>query len=226
MRRLFQATILTGLLCAMGTVLHGCGSANNDQGVSFTLIGYNAVDSNNVCDSGTFVTGLQMPIDQGSATESSSTADAVYGCLTIQNNMSTVGIRVDHVFHEFYIEGASVQPPSSSAPLSIVLGPSASSTPTAGSSTLPSGFNAASSATVGFIAIPAEITSWIALNKNSLPEPPFTMSVAHTVTGVTTAGDRLDTNKADLYVVVTPDVIIPPDDSSDSTVTPIPTTAS
>ena len=237
MRRLFQVTILTGLLVAAGTALHGCGSANNDQGMSFTLVGYNAVTTANKCDPTTFVTGIEMPINGGSATETTTNPSAVYLCMTLQNNMSSVGIRIDHVFHQFYIEGASIQPPDSSAPLSIVLGPSAvEATTTASSgisqppaSSLPPGFNVANSATVGFIAIPAEVRSWIALNKNSLPETPFTMSVSHTVTGVTTSGDRLDTNTAALFVVVTPDIIIPPsegsgsDSDSGSGTTPTPT---
>ncbi|NMC63360.1 MAG: hypothetical protein GYA55_09365, partial [SAR324 cluster bacterium] len=78
-------------------------------------------------------------------------------------------------------------------------------------SSLSPGFQAANMISAGFIAVPVEVTTWLALNRASLPEPPFTMAVTHYVTGVTSSGDRLETNKLTLFVVVTPDVIITPE---------------
>ena len=112
MRRLFQATLLGGLLCAFGIGIYGCGSSNNDQGMSFTLVSYNAVDSSGKCDPDTLLTGMEIPINSGSGSESSSSLTAVFSCMTLQNNLSGQGLRVERVLHDFYIEGASVQPPS------------------------------------------------------------------------------------------------------------------
>ena len=222
MRRAIQL----GLFIAMaggGILLHGCGSSNNDQGMSFTAIGYNAADEDRRCQPDTFITGMTVPISFGTTGETLINAgQPIFSCIDLQNNMSTQFLRVERVFHEFYIEGASIQPPSSSAPLSIVVGPPAStSTPTAGSS-LPPGFTAANNVSAPFIAVPAEVLEWITLNRNSLPEPPFTMGVTHYVTAMTSAGDRLNSNKLTMFIVVTPDVIIPPEEATPS-VEPTPT---
>ena len=56
MRRLIQVGISLLVLGAAGGMLHGCGSSNNDQGVSFTAIGYNSMDDSRVCQPSTFIT--------------------------------------------------------------------------------------------------------------------------------------------------------------------------
>ena len=58
--------------------------------------------------------------------------------------------------------------------------------------------------------IPAEIRQWMSLNRNSVPERAFVMTVRTVVSGVGTAGDRCDTNGADLFVQVNDDTIITP----------------
>ena len=226
MRRLIQVGISLLVLGGAAGALHGCGSSNNDQGVSFTAIGYNTFDENRVCQPDTFTTGMSIPISMGTTGETLvNSGQAVYSCINLQNNMTTMFIRTDRVFHEFFIEGASAQPPSSSAPLSIVLGPGKGSD-AAGlqgspSSSLPPGMTNANSMSAPFIAIPAEIMEWISLNREALPEPPFTMGVTHYVSGVTSSGDRLNSNPLTMFVVVTPDVIIPPAETTpEATVTP------
>ena len=222
MRRVIQLSLLAVILSG-GALLYGCGSSNNDQGVSFTALGYNSMDEDLKCDPETFITGMSIPISAGTTEETLANAgQAIYSCINLQNNMSTQFVRVERVFHEFFIEGASIQPPTSSAPVSIVVGPAAgaSGTPTAGGSSLPQGFEAANNVSAPFIAVPAEVMEWIVLNRNVLPEPPFTMGVTHYVTGITSAGDRLNTNKLTMFVVVTPDVIIPPEEVVDTEATP------
>ncbi|NMC64133.1 MAG: hypothetical protein GYA55_13295, partial [SAR324 cluster bacterium] len=42
MRRVIQISLFIVLCGSMASLLPGCGSSNNDQGMSFTAIGYNA----------------------------------------------------------------------------------------------------------------------------------------------------------------------------------------
>lgn len=214
MRRTICLSLCAIVLAGAGAVLFGCGSSNNDQGTAFTAIGYNAMDANGLCQS-TFITGLKVPISYGTTAEGfTSTALPVLSCMTLSNNLQNEFIRVERVFEDFYIEGASVQPPSSSTALSLVLGPNG--TPNSNSS-LPEGFKAPNQAIAPFAAIPSEVMEWIGLNRDVLPEPPFTMTVTHYVTAVTSAGDTLDSNSLSLFVAVQPDVIIPPEEA-----TPVP----
>ena len=64
--------------------------------------------------------------------------------------------------------------------------------------------------------VPSEIVAWINLNRGSMPELPFTMEITAYATGVTSAGDRLDTNPIKYFVQFTPDEVVPPTEGSDS----------
>lgn len=209
------ALLLAGVL--------GCGGASNDQGVSFTFLGY-FQNTDGACDNATTtgISGVVVGLSSSDFTGGTPTDvetvpenTATIGCARVQNNISTVGIRVQRIFLSYHIEGASSQPPSTSFPLGLVLGPATSngapgslSNPT---SSLPDGFNVANSATSAVSLIPPEIFTWLNLNRGQLPEPPFTMVVTSTAVGITTAGDQLTTNPVDLYVQVTPDLQIPPE---------------
>jgi hypothetical protein len=58
--------------------------------------------------------------------------------------------------------------------------------------------------------VPPEIGEWLALNRDSLPEPPFQMTLVTTAYGVTTAGDRIETNSLPYLIVVYEDRVITP----------------
>jgi hypothetical protein len=191
--------VLAGIVLAIG----GCGSAsNNDQGMSFTLIGFSKSGGSGD-DSGQI---LPLGTDQ----ESSGTP-SVQGALTfygVQNNLSNQGVRVDRAFLDFYVDGATMQPPQTTVPMGFVLGPVASTT--AGGSLPPSWSTIANVKWYQQFVVPPDVMAWLNLNRNSLPELPFQMTVHVRVTGVTTAGDRLETNTLDYPVDFVPDQIIPP----------------
>lgn len=238
-----------GLLAAMtltlaGTMsLVGCGSAtSNDQGVSFTLLGFftEAPDAAADCKTlPTGVLGLYMPLNDPSSEVSPAAGDQlVY--LGMQNNLSQQFIRTDRVFIEYYVPGASTQPPSTSLPFSAMINPSVSSSTdgTSGGTTaakafessLPPSFGGGSCSRSygGFTVVPEDVRSWMNFNRGELPEPPFVMTAIVSLTGITSAGDRLTSNEASIDIHVTPDVVIPAegtDGSASADATPEPTAA-
>ena len=202
----------------------GCGGASNDQGVSFTFLGYFAPGDSGGCDSETqvgisgVVVGLSSSDFTGGTpgdTETVPENTAQTACARVQNNISTVGIRVQRVFVSYYVEGATAQPPSTSFPLGVILGPGTSNgavgsikSPT---SSLPAGFSDIANVSTATVAlISPEVFTWLNLNRAQLPEPPFTMVATSYAVGITTAGDQLTTNPVDVYIQVTPDLQIPP----------------
>jgi hypothetical protein len=213
---------LSALMLVLG--MNGCGGgANNDAGMAFTLNGFNAVQ-NNAC-SPTPVSAVVMPISGGGIAEQSGAVGA-FSCLNIQNNLVTQTVRVDRAMIRYFVAGASSQPPSTVTAAGVVLGAAsgATSLPNGNGSqpgtkpggTLPSGgtggtgtgtgsSSGAPRATVSFAVVPAAVGEWISSHRSELPEPPFEMIASVTVSGITSAGNRIDTNELPLSVVVTED---------------------
>lgn len=203
-----------GFLAAMTA----CGNAsNNDQGVAFTNLGYFALeegdgDDEEVCSLETGLTGLFVPLTYSDFSEAPGMFSTVFVCLGVQNNMTSQAIRTQRVRVDYYIEGAAVQPPSTSVPFTAVLGPvqiESEDGSAVAPGTLPAGFNAPNRVVGGAGLIPPEVRSWLALNRAQLPEAPFSMLLTTRVVGITSAGDQLESNPADLYVEITPDTTIP-----------------
>lgn len=204
---------------AGAVLLTGCGSAsNNDQGVSFTNLGYYGIDSENACEPDTNVTNTVIGINDLTQ-EGPVTPSGAYICLGVQNNMSSQFVRTQRVVLSYSVAGAVQDPPTTNAAFTTILGPaqgsvqlpSEDSSVVTGSSSLPPGFTAPTSVVSGIPYLPAEVRDWMSFNKDLLPEPPFSMTVTAYVVGVTSAGDQLYTNPTDLYVEVVPsDEIIPP----------------
>ena len=98
-----------------GAGLYGCGTAtNNDQGVSFTLLGFFAEfpDSGKGCvDLPAGALGMIVPLSSGE-TETGQNVSGVLTIMGLQNNLSQVFVRTERIFIDYYIEGASMQPPS------------------------------------------------------------------------------------------------------------------
>lgn len=195
----------------------GCGSAsNNDQGVSFSLLGYfSELPATDDTTLPTQLTGLSMtlsdPSDESPPSGSNFGSGTVIAVVGIQNNLVAQFMRTDQIFFEYNVPGAAAQPPSTNYPLSITLGAADSSSVTPPNSTLPGGFADVSNRGFAQVTvIPAEIRQWLTLNRDLLPSRPFVMAVRTTVTGVTSAGDRLDTNPADLIVQVADDTVVTP----------------
>jgi hypothetical protein len=70
--------------------------------------------------------------------------------------------------------------------------------------------------TGGFLAVPPEIGEWLAFHRESLPEPPFQMTLVTTAMGVTTAGDEVVTNSLPYLIVVQEDRVIEPSSGTPS----------
>lgn len=208
------------LVSSLIVLFAGCGSgqssSNNDQGVSFTLLGFNGV-TDGVCDEGIFVSSTTIPI---SLTTETIANNGAFRCVSVQNNLCTQGVRADRAILSYQVDGASVSIPPVVHPISRVFGSSGDCAatnvgPQAGSS-LPTGFNGiGSSGTIALNIFPTQILEYISLNRNSFPETPFTMNLSAKISAVTTSGQRIETNVADHIVVVTEDNIINPT-SSDS----------
>ena len=226
--RFVTASVLT---CSIAFVVLGCGSAsNNDQGTAWTFLGWfeSSPDSGTTDTLPTGTSAIQIPL---STVSPETPGDIGIGSLLkfagSQNNLQGQFIRSQRIFHSYFIEGASVQPPATSYPLGAVIGPvgQESTGGTGGvntcigfGSTLPCSF---SDGTVGFRVfagtpvVTPEVLSWMNLNRDSLPETPFTMLVTSHIVGITSSGDQLETNVVDIPVIFTPDVIIPPTEGID-----------
>lgn len=173
----------------------GCGSSsNNDQGVAFTLFGFfksPCGDSTSGGDAGTVI-----PIDQDFESDQGVNIAAYETCYGLQNNLAREGIRVEAAFMDYFIPGAAKQPPSTSQPLGVVLGPSGTADDSdLPQGSLPPGFDFENETRIGVFILPPDVIGWLSLNRASLPELPFLMRVNTYVTGVTTSGNRLETNR-------------------------------
>ena len=207
MRRISGNLAKALVVALLAAGMFGCGSAsNNDQGVSFTLYSLEP-ESNSV------------PLS--TTTEDETSTGAVQGTYGFQNNLLGQGIRLQRVFLSFYVEGSSNQPPDTTVAIGAVLGP-AGPAPVDGDGSaggsLPGAFDdIPNSKSVTAFVVPPEIMSWLNLNKASLPEPPYSLTIDAYATGLTTAGDRLDTNPLSASITITPDVILnPTSDESES----------
>ena len=103
---------------ALAGVLGSCGSAsNNDQGASFTLLGYFAeVPDSESTSLPTQLTGLSIllsdPGQEGAPSADNFGGGTVTAVVGMQNNIVTQFLRTDRVFFEYDIPGAAAQPPS------------------------------------------------------------------------------------------------------------------
>lgn len=175
----------------------GGGGTNNDQGVAFTLVGYR-----NECD-GEFEPNLSgLSVALGGTTEPGSFAGGVVAGLVLHNNLTAQTLRAENAFFTYYIPGATVQPPATSSVAGLVIGRA-----TEGTDDEP---GEPGEGCIGTFIVPAEVRQWLNLNKNFLPEPPYTMEIRGFVTGISSAGDRFDSNEVKIFVQIVPDIVITP----------------
>lgn len=204
--------LLSGIGC-------GGGGGNNDNGVGVALLGFTAVD-NGVCTGSTFVSAVAMPISGGASAESPDANAGIPSCFQVRNNLVTQAVRLDRANLRYYIPGSSLQPPATVYPVVAFLAaatgntslpnPETSGKPgTKPESTLPSG-NVGSVAgnppvTGAFAAVPVAIREWISAHRGDLPPAPFNMLNQVQLSGVTSAGNRIETNEAVLTIIVKED---------------------
>lgn len=191
----------------LAAVLFGCGSASNDQGVSFSLMGYFAglpEDSSDCTKSPAGVSGLSIPLSS-SGLETGLTDSDVLVYLGLSNNIVTQTLRTQRVYFSYYIPGAAVQPPSTSVALSVFM-PALAPTTSGGSTNA----ETCNKAYAGVAVVPASVRSWINFHREYLPQPPFSMIVTTTVDAISSAGDAYTSNDADLDITWLPDNPIGP----------------
>jgi hypothetical protein len=199
---------MTGALGACGS-----GGGSNDQGVSFTALGFFGTDDEGVCDPEVGSSGTVIPIS--GLVLGNNTSDALissaFTCIGFQNNMTTQSVRTQRVNLEYYIEGAAEQPPSTQVAFGVVLGRVQVDGSSGGDTSdqlvvgSGSGIVAPNSIVAGIAIMPAEIRSWISLNRGILPEAPFVMVATATAVGITSAGNDIRSNPIDYFIEVAPD---------------------
>jgi hypothetical protein len=187
--------------------LMGCGSAsNNDQGAGFRIVGFWKDATKEAGDAG-----------QRWPTSADDTVDATT-FIEVENDLTEVAVNVQRVLLSYYIAGAEVQPPDTSAPFFAFLEPDRegrtgdTSRGQSGGSSLPPVLNPEEPRTNSVaeaVILPPSIITWMTSNSNLLPTPPYTLEVMVTARGTTTAGDVLETNTANYFIEILPFVDIP-----------------
>ncbi len=208
MRSLTKIGKLLGLALAVVCTLSACGGgSNNDQGVSFTLTGFENSEGTPI-----FGTAVALSSDfeaGGGGSTDGLESSGVFAVYVLQNNLNH-GIRTQRAFVSYHIDGSSVQPPATTIPMGLVLGPE----PTAyasNPSSLPAGFaNIPNQNKANGPIVTPDVLEWLNFNKSQLPDLPFIMTATTYVGGITTAGDYVESNPIDFVVEFTPDNIISP----------------
>jgi hypothetical protein len=191
---------IVSLAGALLLTLVGCGTAsNNDQGVSFTMLGYSVAASATTpgattgavaCSTAPNLSGGVFAIS--TSTETAGSTNQVLAGVVVQNNLTTQFIRTISLQLEYFIPGSSLTPPSTTVPYGGVVAK-------------------AGGLKCGVVSIvPPAVLAWINLNRSSLPELPFSLVARGQVVGSTSGGDVLTSNPVDIGYTVVEDNIIPP----------------
>lgn len=277
-------TTTTGMCVTLVTALlmWGCGgngAANNDQGVSVTLLGfYSALPQTPGVGNGGGGAGgggagfgngatcaaptqpvnrivLRLGtsgVEPGGSDDGSSVGnvDASSGAtitVGIQNNLIGQFFRSDRMLLSYYIPGSSIQPPATNVPLTLLAGPaslgsaetqqggaggnggggnggnagSGQNNPRrpANTSLPPSFANVCNQGYGQTLIIPAAVREWINFHRDELPEPPYTMEAYVTVAGLSSSGNRIETNTQGIAVDILPETFVEPTDGSDEDIT-------
>lgn len=195
--------------------LTGCGQLPQPLAAGYVSVGQTFVDP----------TATPQPGLQGLSIDPSG---AVYAIVGIQNNMFGQVYRADRVLLQYYIPGSSIQPPSTNVAVNLLAGPAESGMGGSGSSSsagglrrphvtsLPPTFNQVCNRAFASVPIiPAPVREWMSFNVNQLPEPPYDLEVVVSLTGLSSGGNRYDTNEGLFTISVIPEIqVIPPTPSS------------
>jgi hypothetical protein len=177
--------IILALILVVPTLLNGCGSAsNNDQGTSFTAVGY--------FEDSTGTTG-----SSGQIVVLSNSGNGVITAIQLQNRLAGQFIRVTRLDCDYSIPGSAVPIPSDSFNVgSVIEAAAVTRNPTTGEIlTLEP-----SSGTLEFTIVSTDLIDFIIANIGSMPPLPFRMNASCSATGVTQSGDVLVTNSLGYFV--------------------------
>ena len=233
--RTYKAYIGLAVVALAAVLCFGCGDASrNDQGVSFNLTGYFA-------DSGgdTGVSAISVPLNSNPSVSTDTEASGQSGAVTwsmslevyagLENHLSGQYVRAQRMHHSYYIPGATVQPPSTSVAIPVLLGPATledgSTTSSNSGSSLPDTYTNDSTGYVGLNLVTSDVVAWINFYRDELPETPFVMVVTSYASAVTSSGTEIESNPVEIEITFTTDEIISPttstsgssDSSSEST---------
>lgn len=223
---------LLGVFALLASV--GCGGASsNDQGTSVTLLGtFQDAPESGSDDLPAGQTGAIVSLFDGNSASGNEDVGEVGGVLTylgIQNNLSGQFYRTERVFLDYYIEGSGVQPPQTAMALSTVIGPSVPEQAAQGQnpaqeagngSSLPDIFDGDTVPNRTFaqtFVVPPSVMGYLNLNADAIfgARDTATMVVSISVTGLTSAGDRLETNSIQFPVILKRGPVIPPTTGGD-----------
>jgi hypothetical protein len=163
----------------------------------------------------------------------------LYATLGVQNNMYGQFFRADRLLLEYYVPGASVQPPSTNVAVNFLVGPaeSSQSTVAAGNSastaggglrrpvvtSLPPSYSQVCNRSyVPTAIIPAPVREWLNFNRGQLPQAPFELEIIMTISGLSSSGNRYETNAGMITLTVVDETSV---ELPSSTPTAVPTTA-
>jgi hypothetical protein len=261
-RKVSSLTVACGLMWLTASC-GGNGAANNDQGMSVTFLGLfssnrltsstgggggggggNQTPGNQGCGqlpaglSGGYIRlGEAEPEPGGTASSSNpSGTDPAGGFVSVvgvQNNLYGQAFRAERLIVDFFVPGASIQPPSTNVPVFLIAGPAESAAQvnngqggtTGGASSgtvnpglrrplftsLPPSFsNLCNRALAQVTVIPPAIREWLNFNRDALPEPPFKMEVTIRLNGLSSSGNRYDTNDATFDFDILPETYVEP----------------
>lgn len=250
-----RVNIIAGIvaLSAVAIACGGNGASNNDQGMSVTFLGlFNSTNLSSaggagggggaatqgcgqlpsVFIGGSLRLGQAEPEPSNSSTSASASgtneAGAYVSVVGVQNNLYGQFFRADRVYIDYYIPGASAQPPSTSVPVSLLAGPAesgGSGTGTTGSTTQAPGLrkptytslpptlaSICNRALAQVTVVPAAVREWLNFNRDLTPEAPYKMEVTIRLSGLTSGGNRLDTNDGTFDFEILPETFVVPTD--------------
>jgi hypothetical protein len=198
--------------------LTGCGQLPQPLAAGFISVGQ------------TFLTptGTPQPGTQGLSVDPSG---AVYAIVGLQNNMFGQVFRADRVLLQYYIPGAKIQPPSTNVAVNLLAGPAESGLGSGGTNTpslrrphvtsLPPTFSQVCNRAFAQVPIiPGPVHEWLIFNSNLLPEPPYDLEVVVSLTGLSSGGNRYDTNEGLFTIGVIPEIaVVPPTPSASASST-------
>ena len=194
--------------------LLGCGGASKDQGISVLATGlFETAGDSSSDEFPPGVVGVIAP--QAPSAEAFGAVARTSAFMGFQNNLNGQFVNLRRAYFEYFVPGSDLAPPSSSQAISGVMGPG--SLPDGGGeeegavlgSSAPDAITTlASRAYAEVLFWPQQVRAWFNFNRDSLPEPPFNVTVRIHADAISSAGDLFVTNPIDVILIITPEVIV------------------
>ncbi|MCC6932784.1 MAG: hypothetical protein IT292_05980 [Deltaproteobacteria bacterium] len=210
---IFRKLGLTGIVLTLALVgIISCGGGtNNDQGASFTALGFVTVDEEGKIQPDVFDGGRSILVNRDTDMAYSNIYQRGIAWMAVQNNLCKQFVRLVRFDCDYNVQGTelSFTVPSDSTNTGFIVGAAggcSSDILNDGSSSSSSSEEGVSNIGQGNIAyvpfdlVSQDVLSYLMVNQNSLPELPFRMTAICRAVGITQAGDSIVSN--DLYYPV------------------------